>query len=561
MDSSKINRLCPSDPLAYALLYSLASEQMSGKEKATMANKNLFSKVISKIMAPKVAKLPVTDTKNLANARAFSLGNKGGLAQVAATGTFGDTFYASAESQLNDVLALCRDVDPVFIAKTALYARKRAFMKDMPALLCAVLSTKNPALLEKIFDRVIDDPKMLRNFVQIVRSGVTGRKSLGSLPKRLVQGWFAKRNDEAVFRASVGQDPALSDVIKMVHPKPTNINREALYGYLLGKEHKAALLPEVVQRFEEFKKSPAATRGIVPDVPFLLLTSMGLTPIEWTQVAVKASWQTIRMNLNTFARHRVFEQPGIVDLLAKRLSDEKEVARAKVFPYQLLMAYMAAGNEIPATLKSALEMAMEHAIQNVPTIDGKVYVCPDVSGSMSSPVTGSRQGATSAVRCIDVAALVAASVLRKNPTAEVLPFECRVVPLSLKSNDRVMENAKKLAGVGGGGTNCSAPLELLNKRKALGDLVIYVSDNESWADRYVGQSTGMMHEWEIFKTRNPKAKLVCIDITPNRTTQAKERADILNVGGFSDSVFDVISAFAQSQDGAHWVDVIEAVSL
>ena len=31
---------------------------------------------------------------------------------------------------------------------------------------------------------------MLRNFVQIIRSGVVGRKSLGTTPKRLVRGWF-----------------------------------------------------------------------------------------------------------------------------------------------------------------------------------------------------------------------------------------------------------------------------------------------------------------------------------------------------------------------------------
>ena len=53
-------------------------------------------------------------------------------------------------------------------------------------------------------------------------------------------------------------------------------------------------------------------------------------------------------------------------------------------------------------------------------------MCPDVSGSMHSPVTGFRKGATTAVRCIDVAALVAAAVLRKNPDAEVIPFEDEV---------------------------------------------------------------------------------------------------------------------------------------
>jgi hypothetical protein len=39
-------------------------------------------------------------------------------------------------------------------------------------------------------------------------------------------------------------------------------------------------------------------------------------------------------------------------------------------------------------------------------VDGKVYVFPDTSGSMQSPVTGHRTGATTHVTCLDVAALV-----------------------------------------------------------------------------------------------------------------------------------------------------------
>src|SRR5258708_35951070 len=103
---------------------------------------------------------------------------------------------------------------------------------------------------------------------------------------------------------------------------------------------------------------------------------------------------------------------------------------------------------------------MEVATSNVPKLSGKVYVCPDVSGSMRSPVTGYRRGATTAVRCVDVAALVAAAVLRKNETAEVLPFECDVVNVRLNGRERIMKNAEKLAAIGGGGTNCSAPLAL-----------------------------------------------------------------------------------------------------
>ena len=39
------------------------------------------------------------------------------------------------------------------------------------------------------------------------------------------------------------------------------------------------------------------------------------------------------------------------------------------------------------------------------------------------------------------------------------------------------------------------------------------------------------------QARNPRARLVCIDLQPYATTQAAERDDILNVGGFSDQVF------------------------
>ena len=114
-----------------------------------------------------------------------------------------------------------------------------------------------------------------------------------------------------------------------------------------------------------------------------------------------------------------------------------------------------------------------------------------------------------------------------------------------------------------GGSNCSAPLAELNKRKAKGDLVIYVSDNESWVDTprhgwFGGSSTETLKQWAQFKQRNPRARLVCVDIQPYATTQAKEREDILNVGGFSDQVFELIAEFAAGRMNAdHWVGVIE----
>jgi len=134
--------------------------------------------------------------------------------------------------------------------------------------------------------------------------------------------------------------------------------------------------------------------------------------------------------------------------------------------------------------------------------------------------------------------------------------------VDLNSRDSVMTNAERLASIGGGGTNCSAPLRLLNRRNAKADLVLFVSDNESWVDQGRGRGTEMLAQWSEFRQRNPKARLVCLDVQPNGTTQAAEREDILNIGGFSDQVFEVISAFASGQlEPKHWIARIEAVAI
>ena len=524
-----------------------------------MANKDLFKSIVG-MLSPK------TDTINEAGGIAYKLSPKQALAQYAATGCFNHTFYADAGEQLDKVLALANEVDAEFVAKTAVFARENGYMKDMPALLLAVLSIRDKELFERVFPRVADNGKMLRNFVQILRSGAVGRKSLGSLPKRMVRDWFEKRGTEQIFKQAVGQSPSIADILKMVHPKPADAEREALFGYFIGREINADKLPEIVKQFERYKAGDSAE---VPNVPFQMLTALPLGKSEWTAIARNAPWQLTRMNLNTFQRHGVFEDASVVKIIADRLRNAEAIKRARVFPFQLMSAFKAAdGNKgIPREITDALQDAMEIATENVPKIDGKVFVFPDISGSMQSPATGYRKGATSTVRCVDIAALFSAAILRKNPNAEIIPFESKIVDVRLNPRDSIMTNAEKLSNLPFGGTNCSAPLKELNRRRAKADAVIYVSDNESWIDtpvygRFGGSATETMKQWNEFKSRNGDAKLVCIDIQPYGHTQAQERRDILNVGGFSDQVFTLVTEFANGNfDDGHWVGVIENVEV
>jgi len=415
-----------------------------------MANKGLFASAIAKL-------LPATDTVNRAGGPAYALGAEAKLAQLAATGTLNDSFYASAETHLADVIA-----------------------------------------------------------------------------------------------AAKAADPSLADIVRMVHPNPKDESRRAFYGWLIGKPYDVAALPVEIAAFEAWKREPT---GALPPVPFLWLTALPLTAEQWGELACTMGWQALRMNLNTLARNGAFAVAGVTEAVAVRLADKEAISKARVLPYQLMMALGAAGEGVPLKVQAALEDALEASVSNVPTVPGRVVVCPDVSGSMRSPATGYRKGASSKVTCNDVAALVAAAVLRANRDARVLPFEEKVVRVKLDPFARLAVNTAKLAAIGGGGTSVSAPLAMLNAEKAAVDLVVIVSDNESWVDNARSKSTATMREWDQIVRRNPQAKLVCIDIQPHGSTQASGRPEILNVGGFSDAVFDTIARFA-SGETRDWVSIV-----
>ena len=533
-----------------------------------MSNKKLFASVKS---TPKTV-------INEAGGTAFARSDKLALTQYVMTGCLNGTFYATEEEQLNKILELSKKVPTKFLAQLAVHARKTGFMKDTPALLAAIVASRDSVLLGSIFNQVIDSPKMLRNFVQIIRSGVTGRKSLGSKPKKLIQAYLNNLTDEQLFKANIGNDPSLQDIVKMVHPKPGSPERNAMLGYLLDKKYDESKLAPLVKDFEKFKASLAInTKGPfaklknlivkeeveIPNVPFQMLTALPLTEEHWRSIAKTATWTQARMNLNTFARHGALKDKSVVDALAKKLSSKEEVSRAKAFPYQLFAAFRNVTSDVPTKLTNALQTAADNSLENIPSFGVKTFVLCDVSGSMQSPATGNRGSATSKMTCLDVAALFASAILRKNDEAEVIPFDTRVHPNKLNPRDSVMTNAQILSSFRGGGTDCGCALAHLNAQKAMGDLIVMLSDNESWiAGNFSGRyGTSMMAEWTKFKSRNPKAKLVLLDITPNSTSQVSDSTSVMNIGGFSDNCFNVIKEFIENGNQDNVVKEIENISI
>ncbi len=513
-----------------------------------MANKSIFAGARQTV--------PVHNAINEAGGVAYQMTDKHALAQYIVTGTFNGTFYATADEHLDVVKGLVDKVDDLFLAKCALYGRLRGNMKDTPAYLCAVLATRNTQLLEIIFPAVINNGKMLCNFAQIIRSGVTGRKSFGSAVKRIINNWLNNRKADKLFETSVGvSSPSVADVIKMTHPKAEDNVHNALYAYLIDREYNLLDLPENLRAYLAFKSGDSK---IVPNVPFQLLTSLPLGQKEWTEIARNAPWNMTRMNLNTFQRHDVFKDPEMVRLVAARIRDKEQVQKANAFPYQLLTAYQNT-SEVPMEIRNALQDAMEHATLNIPQLNGEVVIAVDISGSMTGPITGYRAGSTTRTSCMDAAGMFASCILRANPdNTKIASFDTSARFVDVNPRDSVPTNVEKILRSGGGGTDCSAVLRLLNQRGKKADTVIYISDNMSWHHFNGTQSAA----WVEFSRWNKNAKLVCMDLQPGTTVQVPDSNRVLNVGGFSDAVFDVMSRFINSGNGqANFVAAIEEMTV
>ncbi len=141
-------------------------------------------------------------------------------------------------------------------------------MKDMPAALLLILSKRDRALFRKVFDRAVDNGRVLRTLFQMIRSGQFGRKSLSYAPQRAFQRWLNEASVGRLLSASIGNDPSLRDVLRMARPTPKDNARRALFGWLTNKPVEkwapasADDLPAEARSLDGFRKAASADEQV-----------------------------------------------------------------------------------------------------------------------------------------------------------------------------------------------------------------------------------------------------------------------------------------------------------
>jgi hypothetical protein len=152
------------------------------------------------------------------------------------------------------------------------------------------------------------------------------------------------------------------------------------------------------------------------------------------------AWQAVIPSMGVMAlvrNLRNFDQASIgeasVDAVIAKITDPIEVARARLFPYQVWAAYKNAPSD---NWKRALGRTLDHTVGNIPALDGTLVVI-DTSGSMGAPV--SRR---STMQRVEAAAVMAMATAKRAAGVDVVIYG------QDNALVRGLHGASVLAGVG-----------------------------------------------------------------------------------------------------------------
>jgi TROVE domain len=222
----------------------------------------------------------------------------------------------------------------------------------------------------------------------------------------------------------------MADVIELTHPAPAGDRQSALFRYLLDRRHHddanadTRTLP-VLASAAALEAVPADERrsvlrqrgpGALAEAGFSWERLSGWLPggmdaEAWEAVIPSMGVMALVRNLRNFDQAAISE--AAIEAVITKITDPAEVAKARLFPYQVWGAYKNAPSD---NWKRALGRALDLTVDNVPALDGTLVVI-DTSGSMQMAL--SRR---STVRRVEVAAVMAMATAKRAANVEVVIY-------------------------------------------------------------------------------------------------------------------------------------------
>jgi 60 kDa SS-A/Ro ribonucleoprotein len=490
---------------------------------------------------------------NYEGAKAFALTPEMELYSAIATAGLSDNFYENANDRLERIVELMKKNDPEFVAKLAIYARTKMYMRSVPQVLAVELAKQNSgnAIVSKAVNGVVqraDEITELLAYYQLANKR-NGTKKLNKLSKQVQKGLaqafnrfdeyqFSKYNREAAV--------TLRDALFLVHPKAKSDEQQAVFNKIAAKELSVAYTWETElsalgqQKFADEKAKAAAVRSKWEELIFSgKLGYMAMLRNIRNMIEAGVSWDAIKKVCDT-------------------LSDANQVAKSKQLPFRFLAAYREVKvlkADYVSMILNALEDAIVASAKNIAGFDYKtrVLIACDVSGSMQKPIS-----VKSKVYLFDIGLVLGMLMQSKCERVVSGMFGDRWKVINMP-NRGVLANVDeyyKREGEVGYATNGYLVIKDLVQRNVVMDKVMMFTDCQMWNNKRDGDS--LQSAWKEYKKIAPMAKLYLFDLAGyGNTPISVQRDDVTLIAGWSDKVFDVLYAAENGTDAIAMIKQLE----
>ena len=519
--------------------------------------------------------------KNFMNEDAYVMSDKEALASMVMTTFLADSYYVSENELTSKILDLVEKCGYEFAAKLALYARTKGNLRSVSHLLAALVckDPSHPTWLKSFYEHIVIRPDDISEILSCYAklNGIdVSNKHFRKIPNSMKKGFNAVLSNLSPYQIDKykmnGKSLSLIDIVNLIHPKPSDKNSEA-YRRLMHGESLAGTYDSKI-----FEKEMSETGKNANTEQELVLAKHDAIK------AVLNSGMPI-MNLLRNLRNIMLYAPDLIDEAIKQLINEDKIVNSRLLPFRFMSAYDAVNNVSLAdygdnstkiafesdsvqiidfgsfeSLKSkvlkALEDAMAIACKNVPELEGNCAILIDHSGSVRGDSYGSSTVSPwSNVRTAHIGNLFGSIMAFKQKNVYIGMFGDNLISPKIDRDMRLLEFNKKTYDEGDacGGATENGLYEFLEhviaEKKHIDNFIVF-SDMEigdGGEGRWDYTSTSKMKFKDLFKEFrkiNPNCLTVCCNIRAQSGTSVfNPNLKILNVSGWSNNIFDVISLY------------------
>jgi 60 kDa SS-A/Ro ribonucleoprotein len=462
-------------------------------------------------------KKPIT---NLAGGVGYAQSSKLEFVSILLTSFVQDQFYRSENGTIVRVKELLKNVDPLFAAKAAVFARNEFGMRSISHIVAGELAkiVKGEAWTKAFFDRVCrraDDPvEILAYYLATYGKPIPNslKKGLGAALSRQNHYQLAKYRRD-------GQPFKLVDAVNMLRPKGTEALKALMTGTLKPADTWETKLTQVGQQAEDDESKAE------------------LKAQAWSELIRdgKLGYLALIRNLRNILKGA---DALLVNEVCNQLRDADAIRKSLVFPFQIHTAYEIVDQLDGTTSRrvmSALDDAIDLSCGNIPKLDGDSVVFLDVSGSMAGKV--------------DKIASIFAAVICKSWDADLIRFDDSAKYLNYNRKDSTMTLSRSFS-YSGGGTNMPSAIAAMNKQYAR---ILILSDMQTWIG---GNTNSMLSGYQ--RQYGVKPFVYSFDLAGHGTMAFPEDR-VVNIAGFAgDKLFKIMSLLEQDKAAlVHTIDKVE----